>query len=170
LRRLLVAGLAGLAFVSAAACGAHVAPPAPGSAASPGAGPNATPGAAPGGVADQEAARQTVEAFFEGIITGNSKSVCGLMTAQAVADAAQAARSNGGSTCDDWVIETRDRYAGQGVMPPAQVGVGDVQISGDSASISGSDITIVPSSGPQSNPAAAVMLRRTGGRWQVDIP
>src|SRR5207253_11292778 len=93
LRRLLVAGLAGLAFVSAAACGAHVAPPAPGSAASPGAGPNATPGAAPGGVADQEAARQTVEAFFEGIITGNSKSVCGLMTAQAVADAAQAARS-----------------------------------------------------------------------------
>ena len=34
----------------------------------------------------------------------------------------------------------------------------------------GRDITIVPSSGPQSNPAAAVMLRRTGGRWQVDIP
>jgi ketosteroid isomerase-like protein len=123
---------------------------------------------APGSVADQEAVRQTVETFFQGIVSDDAKSVCGLMTPGLLAVVVQAARAEGGSTCADWVTETRAGYSSHGVMAPVRVGVGPVSISGDAASVSGSDVAIVPSSGMESNVDRTVTLQRIDGRWRVD--
>lgn len=156
-------GLMAIAAVTMVACSGHRGAEPAGSAA-------VSPAPVPGSVADQEAVRQTVRSFYRGIVAGDTKSVCSLMTPAAVADAEQAAKAEGGSSCEDWVTETRAQMSSQGVMSPVQIGVGNVTISGDTASVPGSDITIIPSSGMQNNVDVAIALQRIDGRWRVNAP
>jgi hypothetical protein len=154
-RALLAPVLLGLLLV-AASCG-----PKPAASATP-------KPVVPGSVADQQAVRHTVEAFYHGIIYGDARAVCALMTPAERAAAVQGARAEGGTTCTDWVTEARAADAADGVMPPVQIGVGQVEISGNHATVEGSEITIVTSGGMENNVDGTVDLLRVDGRWRID--
>jgi hypothetical protein len=109
---------------------------------------------------DRQSVADVTERWYHAIGARDGDTVCGLMTAKARASA-----GSGGKSCEDSVESTTLSTSQRDAMTKVEVDPDGVTVSGDSARVPATAVTV---SGQHSTSSQTIEVVRDGGDWLID--